>query len=106
MGVPSAARGRGFTVDRRPLADAPGFVGDVVLANVHFRLNCRLDRVRLRDAINASRGPFIASYEPLVRDVSVSVKHASPVQTAPHRGGTGCLATRSLRTVPCTPAGR
>lgn len=64
-------------VDRRPEMDPPGFVGDVVLANVHFRLNCRLDRCRLRDAINAERGPFIASYEPLVRDVSVSVKHAA-----------------------------
>ena len=55
---------------------APGFVGDIVLANVHFRLGFRVDRVRLRDRINAERGAFIASFEPLVRDVSVSLKHA------------------------------
>jgi hypothetical protein len=35
-----------------------------------------LDRTRLRDVVNAERGPFIASYEPLVRDVSVSLKYA------------------------------
>ena len=64
-------------MERHHGGDAPGFVGDVVLANVHFRLNCRLDRGRLRDAINAECGPFIASYEPLVHDVSVSVKHAN-----------------------------
>ena len=65
-------------------AGAAGFVGDVVLANVHFRLNYRVDRARLRDRVNAERGPFIASYEPLVRDVSVSLKYvdASPLPNA------------------------
>lgn len=51
-----------------------GFVGDVVLANVHFKMNMRLDRAKLRDRVNSERGPFLASYEPLVRDVSVSMK--------------------------------
>ena len=68
--------GRGFTLSKQ--VPCPGFVGDVVLANVHFRLNFRLDRLRLRDCVNSEMrgGPFIASYEPLVRDVSVSIKHA------------------------------
>jgi hypothetical protein len=73
----TAYRGRGFeVVDNGGMR--PGFVGDVVLANVHFRLNFRLDRLRLRDCVNGDMcgGPFIASYEPLVRDVSVSIKHA------------------------------
>ena len=65
-------QGRGFMVND---PSCSGFVGDVVLANVHFKLNFRLDRAKLRDTINAERGPFIASYEPLVRDVSVSLKH-------------------------------
>jgi hypothetical protein len=69
-------RGRGFNVASGG-TDAPGFVGDIVLANVHFRLDFRLDRNRLRDVINRERGCFIASYEPLVRDVSVSLKHAN-----------------------------
>ena len=64
--------GRGFTVIDQ---QASGFTGDVVLANVHFKLNFRLDRAKLRDRINMERGPFLASYEPLVRDVSVSLKH-------------------------------
>jgi hypothetical protein len=64
--------GKGIVV-HNPICS--GFVGDVVLANVHFKLNFRLDRAKLRDIINAERGPFIASYEPLVRDVSVSLKH-------------------------------
>lgn len=68
-------RGRGFNV--LGAIDRPGFVGDVVLANVHFKLNFRLDRTRLRDAVNAERGSFIASYEPLMRDVSVSLKYAN-----------------------------
>ena len=63
--------GRGFDVVDRNRA---GFVGDVVLANVHFRMNLRLDRGRLRDRVNQERGPFLASYEPLVRHVSVSLK--------------------------------
>ena len=64
--------GRGIRVT----GPVPGFVGDIVLANVHFRLDFRVDRARLRDCVNADRGPFIASYEPLVRDVSVSLKYA------------------------------
>lgn len=64
--------GRGFTLTA---GTAPGFVGDVVLANVYFRLGFKLDRGRLRDAVNdRSGGMFIASYEPLVRDVSVNIK--------------------------------
>lgn len=64
--------GRGFRVN----PDAPsGFVGDVVLANVHFKMSFRLDRAKLRDRVNAERTAFIASYEPLVRDVSVSLKY-------------------------------
>lgn len=53
----------------------PGFVGDVVLANVHFKLGWRIDRLRLRDVMNTERSKFVASYEPLVKDVSVSIKH-------------------------------
>ena len=64
--------GRGFVVEDPQIA---GFVGDIVLANMYFKLGFRLDRVRLRDRVNEERGPFIASYEPLVRDVSVSLKH-------------------------------
>ena len=68
--------GRGFTLTAPPgTAAAPGFVGDVVLANVYFRLGFKLDRGRLRDAVNdRSGGMFLASYEPLVRDVSVNIK--------------------------------
>ena len=71
-------RDRGFTVvlSSRPGAVAqPGFVGDIVLANMHFKLGFRVDRVRLRDTMNEQRGPFVASFEPLVHDVSVSIKH-------------------------------
>jgi hypothetical protein len=50
-------------------------VGDVVLANVHFKMSFRLDRARLRDKVNSERSAFIASHEPLVRDVSVSMKY-------------------------------
>jgi hypothetical protein len=79
-------RGRGFNpiidvgldTPPRPIA----FVGDIVLANVHFKLGRRIDRIRLRDAINRSteRRGFVASYEPLVRDVSVSIKHLEDEQ--------------------------
>lgn len=34
-----------------------------------------MDRTRLRDVMNLERGEFVASYEPLVHDVSVSIKH-------------------------------
>lgn len=67
-------RGRGFhpAPGSRPVA----FVGDIVLANVHFHLGWRIDRTRLRDVMNGvARGDFVASYEPLVHDVSVSIKH-------------------------------
>ena len=74
--------GRGITVTNAATA---GFVGDVVLANVHFRLNFRVDRSKLRDRIIAERGAFIASYEPLVRDVSVSLKYAD-ASPLPHNG--------------------
>ncbi len=64
--VSAAAEGQGSGV---------GFVGDVVLANVYFRLGFKLDRGKLRDAVNdQSGGMFLASYEPLVRDVSVNIK--------------------------------
>jgi hypothetical protein len=76
-------RGCGFVV--RDGVERPGFVGDVVLANVHFKLNFRLDRTRLRDRINAERGAFIAAYEPLMRDVSVSLKYAN-TQPLPYNG--------------------
>lgn len=68
--------GRGFTLAEGASTTArPGFVGDVVLANVYFRLGFKLDRGRLRDAVNdRSGGMFLASYEPLVRDVSVNIK--------------------------------
>ena len=71
-------RNRGFNdaISNNPAMDGtPGFVGDVVLANVHFKLGWRVDRARLRDALNRQSKQFIASYEPLVRDVSVSIKH-------------------------------
>ncbi len=47
-----------------------------MLANVYFRLGFKLDRGKLRDAVNndQSGGMFLASYEPLVRDVSVNIK--------------------------------
>lgn len=71
-------RGRGFNPIEygpgRPLR-APAFVGDIVLANVHFKLGWRVDRISLRNVVNS--GTFegcVASYEPLVHDVSVSVK--------------------------------
>ena len=32
-----------------PVVPTPGFVGDVVLANVHFKLGWRIDRLRLRN---------------------------------------------------------
>lgn len=64
--------GRGFNVN---VNTPSGFVGDVVLANVHFKMSFRLDRAKLRDRVNAERSSFIASYEPLVRDVSVSLKY-------------------------------
>lgn len=71
-------RGRGFN----PIEYGPGrpgrvpaFVGDIVLANVHFKLGWRVDRIRLRDVVNRGAiGGCVASYEPLVHDVSVSVK--------------------------------
>lgn len=68
--------GRGIDVVNA--ADA-GFVGEVVLANLQFRLDWPVRREQLRDSINAMHGggPFLASFEPLVNDVSVSVKHAS-----------------------------
>ena len=62
-------------------------MGDVVLANVHFargtrhgsrpgaKLGWRVDRLRLRDVMNEQCRTFVASYEPLVHDVSVSIKH-------------------------------
>jgi hypothetical protein len=71
-------RNRGFNdaIPNNPvMSGTPGFVGDVVLANVHFKLGWRVDRARLRDALNRQSKQFIASYEPLVRDVSVSIKH-------------------------------
>ena len=52
-------------------------VGDIVLSNVHFKLNFRVDRLRLRDKVNEQRAAFVASYEPLIRDVSVSLKYAN-----------------------------
>lgn len=42
---------------------------------MHFKMSFRLDRARLRDKVNSERTAFIASYEPLVRDVSVSMKY-------------------------------
>lgn len=66
-------RNKGFDVE--PEAPPVAFVGDIVLANVHFKLGWRVDRNRLRDVMNQDRGAFVASYEPLVRDVSVSIKH-------------------------------
>jgi hypothetical protein len=71
-------RNRGFNpiASIHPSIDeSPGFVGDIVLANVHFKLGWRVDRARLRDVLNRQSKQFIASYEPLIRDVSVSVKH-------------------------------
>lgn len=69
--------GRGFTRTANPdpgLGTAAGFVGDLVLENVYFRLGFKLDRGKLRDAVNdQSDGMLLASYEPLVRDVSVNV---------------------------------
>lgn len=80
--------GRGFS--RTPQSTegpgvAVGFVGDVVLANVYFRLGFKLDRGKLRDAVNdQSGGMFLASYEPLVRDVSVNIKFMDDVCAPVH----------------------
>jgi hypothetical protein len=71
-------RNRGFNDihPRCPAIDGcPGFVGDIVLANVHFKLGWRVDRTKLRDVLNTQSTQFIASYEPFIRDVSVSIKH-------------------------------
>lgn len=68
-------RNRGFDVPEPEYAAGPvAFVGDIVLANIHFKLGWRVDRTRLRDVMNQDQGVFVASYEPLVRDVSVSIK--------------------------------
>lgn len=76
-------RDRGFTVvsgnGGTSSQPPPAFVGDIVLANVHFKLGWRVDRGRLRDVTNneyatAKKTAFVASYEPLVNDVSVSIK--------------------------------
>ena len=116
------------------------FVGDIVLANVHFKLSggskekhfllvffilvlldvifpgWRVDRSRLRDIMNQERGDFVASYEPLVHDVSVSIKHWRYIikhlgkvcmrhivrPTPVIRGAVRCVCWRSSVPVVCT----
>lgn len=67
----------------------PGFVGDVALVNMQFHLDWPVDRLRLRDAVNGTQdagNPFLASYEPLVRDVAVSLRHACAERPLPDGG--------------------
>ena len=74
-------RNRGFDVPSDTLEQPPPvmFVGDIVLANIHYKLGWRVDRLRLRDVMNQECRDFVASYEPLVNDVSVSDGFPSPL---------------------------
>ena len=67
-------KGRGITLQD---GNIHGFVGDIVLANVHFQVGWRIDRQKLRNDLNRQQGDmFLATYEPLLKDVSVTVKHS------------------------------
>lgn len=63
-----------------------GYVGDIVLANVHFHIGWPVNRELLRDSINMKQGKGIgvATYEPMLRDVSVTVKYMDNV--TPNQG--------------------
>lgn len=50
-----------------------------------IKLGWRIDRNRLRDIVNTETGCFVASYEPAVNDVSVSIKHVDN-RPLPHNG--------------------
>lgn len=77
--------GRGF--DPVPgCPEPPGVLADIVLANQHFHLGFRVRRDRLRDALNAPHSGFVASFEPGVHDVSVSVKCVTPAAALPAGG--------------------
>jgi hypothetical protein len=102
----STYRNRGFDVPEG-VTSPVAFVGDIVLANIHFKLGWRVDRTRLRDVMNRERGDFVASYEPLVHDVSVSIKHFEdaplPGQPPAAPGSGWRLAETTGRCTPCGP---
>ena len=54
-----------------------GFLGDVVLANVHFHIGWSINQQRLRDLMNSNNSTrgFVAIYEPMLEDVSVTIKY-------------------------------
>ena len=69
------------------------FVGDIVLANIHYKLGWRVDRLRLRDVMNEVCRDFVASYEPLVRDVLGADGHTaapSSLCQCEHQALRGC----------------
>lgn len=65
----TAYRNRGFNVAANA-TEPVTFVGDTVLANIHYKIGWKIDRPMLRDTMNDKCGDFVASFEPLIRDVS------------------------------------
>jgi hypothetical protein len=56
----------------------PGFVADIVLSNVYFRLPSAVNRKLISELVEQS-GRYVVSYEPVTRDASVSIRNYNKV---------------------------